>query len=209
MIRVIIVVLLAVGFSAIAEAISKKQHFSAELTRKVIHIAGGTAAAFTPWFLSWKQIEALAVIMFIALLIFRYFGLFASSRLVKRISLGELMFAATIGLVAIITHERLIFAAAILEMGIADGMAAVIGTCYGKRTGYKVFGRQKSLIGSATFYLCSLLILLWYLLASHSGGNWTLLIWLPLVATGLEAIGLDGTDNLIVPVFVAFILNRL
>ena len=209
MIRVILVVLLAIGFSAMAEVVSKKHHFPAELTRKIIHITGGTAAAFTPWFLNWKQIEVLAVIMFVALLIFRYFGLFESSRLVKRISLGELMFAATIGLVAIITHDRLIFAAAILEMGIADGMAAVIGTYYGKRTGYKVFGRQKSLIGSAAFYLCSLLILLWYLLASHTSGNWSMLIWLPLVVTGLEAIGLDGTDNLIVPVFVAIILNRL
>jgi len=50
MIRVILVVLLAIGFSAMAEVVSKKHHFPAELTRKIIHITGGTAAAFTPWF---------------------------------------------------------------------------------------------------------------------------------------------------------------
>src|ERR1035438_2240262 len=209
MIRVILVVLLAIIFSTLAEVISKKYRFKTEFTRKIIHITGGTTAAFTPWFLSWQQIELLAVIMFSFLLVFRYLGLFKSSRSIKRISLGELMFAACIGLVAVITHDRLIFVAAILEMGIADSMAAVFGIYYGKKTGYKVFGQQKSLVGSGVFYLCSLLILSWYLLVSHAGGNWSVLIWLPVVATGLEAIGVDGLDNLLVPVVVAAILNRL
>jgi dolichol kinase len=120
-----------------------------------------------------------------------------------------LLFALAIGLVAIIAHDRLIFAAAILHMSLADGLAAVVGTSLGKKTGYKVFGRQKSLVGSGVFWLCSVLILLWYLLASHTTSNWPVVIWLPLLATGLEAIGLDGTDNLLVPVVVAFVLNRL
>jgi dolichol kinase len=209
MIRVILIILIAIIFSAAAEVISKKHHLRPELSRKIIHITGGTAAAFTPWYLSWEQIEILAVIMFAILLIFRYFGFFKSSRSVKRVSLGELMFAACIGIVAVITHDRLVFVAAVLQMGIADGLAAVFGSAYGKSSGYKVFGRQKSLIGSGVFYLCSFLILDWYLLAAHMSGNWTVIIWLPLVATGLEAIGLDGTDNLIVPAFVALILNRL
>jgi len=209
MIRVILIVLSAIVFSAFAEVISKKHHLKPELSRKIIHITGGTAAAFTPWFLSWNQIEILAVIMFAVLLIFRYLGLFKSSRSVKRVSLGELMFAACIGIVAVITHDRLIFVAAVLQMGIADGMAAVFGTAYGKNNGYKVLGRQKSLVGSGVFFVCSFLILDWYLLAAHMSNHWSVIIWLPLVATGLEAIGLDGTDNLIVPAVVAFILNRL
>jgi dolichol kinase len=209
MIRVILVVLLAIGFTAIVEVVARKHHLPAELTRKIIHITGGTAAAATPWFLSWNQIVALAIIMLLIMMASRHLGLFKTSRSVNRASLGELLVAVSIGIVAIITHDRLIFAAAILEMGLADGLAAIVGTYYGKKTGYKVFGRQKSLAGSGAFYACSLSILFWYLLASHTNGNWSVLIWLPFVATGLEAISIDGTDNLIVPIVVTLILNRL
>jgi len=209
MIVALLIVILAVAFLSAVEYQSRRRKYPPEITRKFIHISGGTVAAFTPWFLSWHQVEAIAAALFVIILIARIFHILDSINSVTRASLGDLLFAASIFLVAVIANDRLIFAAAILQMGLADGLAAVVGTKYGERTAYKVFGRRKSLIGSFTFYLCSLVILAWYLVIGHISGNWAMLIWLPLVATGLEAVGLDGTDNLIIPVVVSLILNRL
>ena len=209
MVEVVIILLLAVVFLFSVEYLSRKRKYPPEITRKFIHISGGTVAAFTPWFLTWHQIEEIAAVLFIIILISRVFHVFDSINSIKRTSIGDLLFALCIGLVAIIAHDRLIFAAAILHMSLADGLAAVAGTSLGKKTGYKVFGQQKSLVGSGVFWLCSVLILLWYLALSHTSANWAVIIWLPLLATGLEAVGLDGTDNLLVPVVVAIILNRL
>lgn len=209
MIKIVLIVLLSIVFLFGVEYLSRRKNYPPEFTRKFIHICGGSVAAFTPWFLSWHQIEAIAAILFLLMFISRTLHIFSSVFSVKRNSIGDLLFALSIGTVAIIAHDRLIFATAILHMSLADGLAAVAGTTLGKKTGYKVFGRQKSLIGSAVFWLCSLLILLGYLLLSHSTSNWPILIWLPLVATGLEAIGLDGSDNLLVPVAIAVVLNLL
>ena len=209
MVGVVVILLLSVVFLFGVEYLSRRKKYPPEITRKFIHISGGTVAAFTPWLLSWHQIEIIAAVLFIIILISKIFHIFESINSIKRTSIGDLLFALSIGLVAIIAHDRLIFAAAILHMSLADGLAAVAGTSLGKKTGYRVFGQQKSIVGSGVFWLSSVLILLWYLMLSHTNGNWSVLIWLPLLATGLEAIGLDGTDNLLVPVVVAIILNRL
>jgi phytol kinase len=209
MIEALAVVILAVAFLSAVEYLSRRNKYPPEISRKFIHISGGTVAAFTPWFLSWHQIETVAAALFVILLVSRFFHVFRAINSVTRASLGDLLFALSIFVIAIIANDRLIFAVAILHMGLADGLTAVVGSSYGNKTAYKVLGRRKSLIGSGTFYICSLLILTWYLLVGHIGGNWVMLIWLPLVATGLEAIGLDGTDNLIIPVVIALILNRL
>jgi len=209
MLAVVLILLLATAFLLGVEYLSRRKKYPPEITRKFIHISGGTVAAFTPWFLSWHQIEAIAAVLFIIILISRIFHIFGSINSIERVSIGDLLFALSIAVVAIIAHDRLIFAAAILHMSLADGLAAVAGTSLGKKTGYKVFGRQNSLVGASVFWLCSLLILLWYLLVAHVSGNWSVLIWLPLVATVVEAIGIDGTDNLLVPLVVTVIINRL
>jgi phytol kinase len=209
MIAILLIVFLSLLFLFGTEYISRKQKFPPELTRKFIHISGGTVAAFCPWFLSWHQIEGIVAILFVIMLLARIFHIFESIYSVKRSTLGDLFFALSIGLVAIITHDRLIFAAAVLHMSLADGLAAVFGTTFGKGNGYKVLGQQKSIVGSSVFWLCSELILLGYILLSHTTNNWSLLIWIPLLATGLEAIGVQGTDNLLVPAAVALILSRL
>ncbi len=209
MIEVFLILLLSVVFLSAVEYLSRRKKYPPEITRKFIHISGGTVAAFTPWFLSWDQIEAIAVALFLVILVSRIFHVFDSINSVSRTSFGDLLFALSILVVAIIANDRLIFAAAILHMSLADGLAAIFGASWGKKTAYKILGQNKSFLGSAVFYLSSLLILVWYLLVSHTGASWTILIWLPAVATGLEAIGIDGADNLIVPILISLILNRL
>jgi dolichol kinase len=95
-----------------------------------------------------------------------------------------------------------------LHVGLADGFAAVVGTTYGKNNQYKVFGQTKSLAGTATFYIFSLLITTAVVVLDHGAFASPLLIVLlmPPLATALENVGIYGSDNLILPLFVATFL---
>jgi phytol kinase len=137
------------------------------------------------------------------------FNIFKSVHLARRYGTGEYLSAISIALVAIITHDHLLFAAAVLHLSLADGIAAVIGTRFGKGNIYHIFGQRKSLIGTSTFWLCSVIILAIVFSVGHISGIWPALLWLPLVATALENIGIYGTDNLLVPVAVVLILRAL
>jgi phytol kinase len=191
----------------IAEYLWRVKKYHSEFTRKFIHITVGTFAAFWPWFLSWRQIELLAALFLLVILASRLLTIFGSIHLIGRKTVGEVLFAVSIGLTALISPNRLIFAAALLHLSLGDGLAAIAGTKYGKKTSYKIFGQYKTLVGSATFLVCSFLILSIYFANSNAGGAWPTLLWLPLAATLLENMGLRGSDNVLVPVGVALALR--
>ncbi|MGH7237160.1 MAG: hypothetical protein ACREGF_01350, partial [Candidatus Saccharimonadales bacterium] len=190
-----------------AEGLRRRKIFSPETTRKFVHILTGTFAAFWPYFLSWGQIEIMAGALLAVIFLSKYFNIFKAIHLVERRTFGEILFAVAIGLVAIITHDPLIFMAAILHMSLADGLAGVAGKRFGRRNSYTVFGQTKSIVGSATFWLSSLIIISLYFILSHAVGAVLAIIFLPLIATALEAAGAWGIDNFLVPVFIALALT--
>ncbi len=107
-----------------------------------------------------------------------------------------------------VTNNAAIYTVALLQMGLADGLAAVIGTRYGKHNQYKIFGHAKSLVGAAAFFITSYSILLTYFIfTGHISIGWCLLV--AAGAAGLENLGVQGIDNLLVPLFVALMLIRL
>ncbi|MGH7195850.1 MAG: hypothetical protein ACREGA_03670 [Candidatus Saccharimonadales bacterium] len=187
----------------IAEFLRRVLKYKSENTRKFVHISTGTFAAFWPFFLSFGQIEIMALAFLIVIVSSKYLDVFKSIHAVERQTYGEILFAIAIGAVAIITNDKLIFMAAILHMSLADGLAGIIGVRFGARHNFRVFGQTKSLIGSASFWLISLIIIGLYFVLSQASGAALGIIFLPLIATGLEAIGVLGFDNFLVPVIVA------
>ncbi len=174
-----------------------------EVSRKLIHIAVGAFAAFWPWFLSREEILFLAAAFIVVVLFSKYFDIFKSIHAVQRPTWGEVCFAVSVGILIIIVPDNpLIFAVALLHMSLADGLAAIIGTKYGRNNRYKIFGYTKSAAGTAAFIVTSLTLLLAYaFLAPVSPG---LLVLLPIAAAAAfaENIGVHGTDNLLVPLFI-------
>jgi dolichol kinase len=190
----------------LAEYLWRIKRYHSEITRKFVHITVGSFAAFWPWFLSWTQIELLALAFLVVIILSRLFSIFSSIHLIGRKTIGEIFFALAIGGTALITHDRYIFMAALLHLSIADGFAAIVGTNLGKRFRYSVFGQRKSLVGTLTFLICSIAILSVYFTLSHRAPLPTL-VWLPLVATLLENVGIRGSDNVLVPLVVAVMLR--
>lgn len=172
-----------------------------EVTRKFIHITVAAFAASWPFFLEWKQIELISLLMFGGIVLSRYLHLFSAIHGVQRRTWGEMFFAMSIGLAAVLSQSTWTFAAAMLVMGVADGFAALVGTLFnGKK--YYVFGHAKSVRGTVTFYTMTVLIL--WLCSFGNGYNLDAggLFILPLIAAGLENVAVSGTDNIFVPLSI-------
>ncbi len=207
MVKLLVVILVVFLLLSTVEYLRRDKLSSSEYTRKFIHISVGSFVAFWPYFLSWRQIELLATAFFVVILISRTQTIFSSIHSVGRKTFGELLFAAVIGISAMITHNHLIFTIAILHLSLADGLAAVVGMKYGKKQSYKVLGHHKSIPGTATFWICSVILLSVYFAISHATGFLPTIFWLPVLAALLENIGIYGTDNLLVPMIVLIALR--
>lgn len=209
MFRLLLVVAIVFVLLVIAEYLWRVKHYYSELTRKFVHISIGSFAAFWPFFLSWDQIELLALAFLIVITTSSLLTIFGSIHIIGRKTFGELIFAISIGLIAFITHDRLIYMTAMLHLSLADGLAAILGTKYGQKFRYSVFDQPKTLVGSAVFLITSLILVSIYFMVSHAGGAWPTMLWLPVATTLFENIGLRGTDNVLVPSIVALALRFL
>ncbi|HUD05799.1 MAG TPA: hypothetical protein VMR18_02720 [Candidatus Saccharimonadales bacterium] len=206
MLKFLIVLIVVFIILLVAEYLFRIKHLRSEITRKFIHIGVGSFAAFWPFFLSWRQIELLAGFFFVGISVSRLLTIFGSIHIIERRTIGELLFAVSIGLTALITHDRLIYMAALLNLSLGDGLAAILGSRYGKKHTYKVFNHKKTMTGTVIFWLCSMIILIIYFISSHIF-SWPILIGLPLVASLIENVGVNGTDNLLVPLVIALTLR--
>ena len=99
----------------------------------------------------------------------------------------------------------MVYTISLLTMSLADGLAALVGTYYGMNRKYKVYGRSKTVLGSLTFFIVALVLILIYI---DKTGHVFSLGYLA-VASGLtliENISPKGMDNLLVPLVAALFL---
>jgi phytol kinase len=181
----------------------RARHVHGELSRKFIHLTVGSFVAFWPYYLSLTDIKLLSIAFVVVVALSKQFHIFQAERSVQRPTWGEVWFALSVGVLAfLIPHHPHIFTVALLEMSLADGLAAVIGTYWGNAHRYTVFGSAKSLLGTLTFLVVSCFIMLGY---AHWTPGISLLPLLPvaLIMTILENLASWGLDNAVVPLFTA------
>jgi dolichol kinase len=206
----------AIFFAEVARA---NKWVSGERARKIIHILIGVWGAWLPLWLGWRSIIVLGIMLFLGVVLANHLKLFKSIHSIGRSTIGEYLFPVSMVLIAIFFKNTIIFAAAMLELGVADGLAAVIGTRYGKKTVFKVFGQKKSKHGTITFFICSLFIIFWAIYSFHAsiiGTSLTGLVVtlflssaLSVVLTAAELMGIKGIDNITVPLITAISLSLL
>ena len=186
----------------------RKRQPHSELSRKFVHITVGSFVASWPFFLGWGQIQLLSVAFLVVVSLSKYLKVFQAIHSVQRPTWGEVFFALAVGLTTLVHQNKYLFAAALLHMSLADGLAAIVGTRYGKRSRYYLAGHAKSVVGSATFVLVSLVILAGYGLVAGVTLQPYVLLAIALSAAAIENIGVLGLDNLLVPLLVALALNN-
>lgn len=197
-----------------AEVARMNKWVSGERARKVIHILVGIWGAWLPWWLGWRSIIVLGIMLVAGVFVASKLKFIRSISSVSRSTAGEYYFPLAMIILALFFKNQIIFAAAMLQMGLADGMAAVIGTRYGKKTTFKVFGSKKSKHGTFTFLLISTTIIAWALWAQHpaiafssiTSGVFTVFLSLIMgsILTIAELTGQKGLDNISVPMLTAF-----
>lgn len=181
-----------------------KRH--SELSRKLVHILVGSFVAFWPYIMSTNYIRLLSLSFLVVILTSLKFNIFKSIHSVGRDSLGEIYFALSVGLITFINPSHIVYTIALLNMSLADGLAALVGTYYGMNRKYKVYGRTKTVLGSLTFFIVSLLLIL--IFVDNTGHSFNLLyVVLAGGLTLIENISPTGMDNLLVPLVTALFLS--
>jgi dolichol kinase len=201
---------LAVFIILLASEFGWRKHWlNNEVGRKFVHILVGSFVAFWPFFLSWHQIRWLSIAFLGVVIISDRLRVFHAIHSVQRPTFGEICFAAVVGLLTFITHSKGIYAAALLQMSLADGFAAIVGVRYGRSTTYRVLGYPKSIVGTGTFFVVSCLILIGYSMFSMTGLAAGGIVVGAAGAALLENVGILGLDNLLVPLFIGLLLTHV
>ncbi len=196
----------------VSEYLWRTKRLRGERARKLIHVLAGTFIAYWPWLMSFSMIQILSVGMIAVVLLSRVFNIFQGIHGVRRRTIGDVLFPVTVAIIAGVAASDWIFAVAMLHLGLADGMAAVVGDRFGKKNRYKIWGEAKSVAGSLTFLGLSVLIMGCLVLfgpALFKDFYWQLIVLVPLIATSVENLSVRGTDNIFVPLFVTLILNQI
>jgi dolichol kinase len=187
-----------------------------EWTRKLVHAGGGLTSLAIPLVIeSHWVVLVLALGMGAVFLVSRAFGWLPSLHAVERRTRGVEYYPVSVYVLFLLTRGRpWLYVCCLLVLALSDAIAALVGKRFG-RIQYEVDGNQKSLEGSAAFFgvtlaVIALPLLLWPDPTIPPAVNCLLVAVLAaLLATGFEAISLEGRDNLWLPLGVCIVLRKL
>jgi len=195
----------------VVEVLAAKLHPPGEATRKLSHILAGIGAALLPFVLSFNEIALLGALFVPAVFISMRSNMFKSVHGVRRVTNGEIYFPLAITVCAILFPDRLLFIYGILVVGISDALASLLGQRYGRKK-YRSPAGQKSFIGSAVFFVATVLIGVCLIISFMDVALWRVIVCsviLAAILTFIEARATKGIDNLFVPVAASGLLGFL
>ena len=182
-----------------------------DINRKILHIMVGNIAFLLPIFQTREVMAFLAAGPFI---VFTF--LMSPYSPIKKMrgntssaghGMGLVYYAIAWTVLAYVFFDHMeLIAIGILAMSYGDGFASIIGTRFGKIK-YRVLGDEKSIIGSFSMFIFTLVTVIIALIYYGISFDDKLLviIYICIVATVVEGFSPKGLDNISVP-FVAPIL---
>lgn len=185
-----------------------------ELARKFVHVTSGSFIATFGFWVPYRWIMVLSVGFILVNIINRYTNFFHAIHAVERKSWGDVLFGAGVFAAAWLEPSGWLFFAAIMQVSLADGFAAIAGVTYGMKHGrYYLFGQPKSVVGSLVFVSVSFVVLTAVLfLDPYFADPFSLLpfvLVLSLMLTCLENLAVFGADNLVLPIATILCLGLL
>ncbi len=210
----LICVIYIFGLIGLAEGLRRRQNYSSDFTRKMIHIGVGMMCWVlhllfdTPWFF----IAACIAFMVLNFLDWRY-GFVAAMASGDRSNLGTVYFPFVAGLVAYLLWDSPpLMVAAMMPLTWGDGMAPVIGRKYGRFT-YTVHQSTRTLEGSLAFFGFAFLFTWLALFIIQGEPNLTAAtavlpaLTIALITAVVEAVSQWGLDNLTITAVAIAILQ--
>ena len=179
-----------------------------EALRKIIHIGMGPLIPIAQY-LQIDQNSALTFTAIISILIFLNYSykFFPSIEDVDRKSFGTLFYCISLFILIFFFWEKDPYAlmAGFFIMTFGDGLAGLIGKNL-KSKNWIFFKQKKSLFGTATMFLTSLLVVCSLAYIQKYNFNINLLM-IAFIATTLEQFSVIGIDNFLVPLASAIYFN--
>ncbi len=197
------------------ELIRRHFHWSGEITRKITHVGTGLLVFVSPLFLTSKMP---AVILGTFFTVFDYlavrFHWLKGMHGTGRLTYGTAWYPLAFTLLTFLCWEsnKPALMTAMLVLAVGDASAALIGTRFTHPHNYNLTGDNKSLEGSAGMLVVSFGVIL---ISFYFLDRWEFLTWSwelalltaftgSLVATAAEAVSAKGSDNMTIPLGVAF-----
>lgn len=201
-------VLVLLGLMAVVKHQAAARDFSAEVQRKLVHIGTGLYALTLPWLFTddWPVYMliglTLVVMGILRMPVFAKGGIGETLHGVERKSYGDLLLALAVGVVFLLADGRVVlYVLPIATLTLADAAAALAGSRYGRKF-FDVEHGQKSIEGSAVFFVITLVIsMVCLLLLSDVSRPNVILLSLMVAGFGtlVEADSWRGFDNFFLP----------
>jgi dolichol kinase len=223
MVTQVIILFIVLGLLLVlGEYLKHKLRFGNEWSRKLVHILHGIGLASLAFIVPLNTVIVIEAVFLVIVTIGRYtYDHYRKVEVVKdylgdmykvgRLSYGEFFFPISVMLSAWIAESNWVFAAAVLVLGIADTVAALVGKAYGKSTSYTILGQKKSLIGSLAFFGVTVIILSLFFafsgVVTSATAAW--IVGISLALTIAENLGVYGSDNFLIPLTAVLALNLL
>lgn len=202
---------------ALSELFRKKQIWSAEFTRKFVHIMVGVFTMAAPLFLKTALPMLLlgtlfTIVNFVALQKESFKGMHETRK-----SYGTVFFPLTYLILVFFAFpaHKILIVAAMATMTFGDAAAAIVGESLARPHRYHFAGESKSLEGSAAMFGVSAVSLA-TILIFWQPANFAIsltpinILWISLltalIITYAESLSSYGSDNLTVPLLTAVIL---
>ena len=208
MIKFAIILFYLFSIFLIAIVFKKFNKDSKEVVRKIIHIGIGPLIPITQ-FLKIDQKSALIFtgIVSLMVLINYTYKIFPTIEDVERKSYGTIFYCLSLFILIWLFWDKDPYAliAGFFIMTFGDGLAGLIGKSFNSKN-WIIFNQKKSLFGTFTMFLTSLVIVcsIGYTHQSNFNLNY---FGIALLATLLEQLSVIGIDNLIVPISSALCFN--
>lgn len=204
----------------ITESIRILLKWSPEATRKIVHIITGILVVTTPLFFKSKLPLIVISLIFASInfLAIR-FDFFKGMHNTKRRTYGTVFFPLAFIILLLLCWEnhKIVLFISMLIMAISDASAAIVGENIKHPHVYNLIGETKSVEGSITMFITSMVIVF---IGLEFGNKYVPIRYSPtpgeslwiasivgLIATVTEALSVKGSDNLSVPLSVGFMLH--
>ncbi len=188
--------------------ISTETEVRRELKRKTLHLPG----LMVPWFGHYWPRTTLISLAVLSLIYYLselrrlsdrtplpLFG-YLSARLTRHqhLDLAPIFLALGLGIASYYLPFRAALAGALLVC-VCDAFAAMVGMKFGS---WRIFGLKKTYLGTLAFFISAVLVLIPFL-------DWRWALVTAGTATLIEAISIEGIDNLLLPIIGGIMVNRL
>jgi len=208
------------AFIFLAEKTRSRLGWSAEVTRKLVHVGTGVLIVFSPlFFVSQKPLLWMAVLFMAVNFAGVETGKLKGMHDTTRKSFGTVFYPMTFFILVLTCWDghKSILIAAMMVLAFSDAAAAVVGEPLKHPHEYRFGADKKSLEGSAAMFITTFLLMAFFLRPLAAGDGLELSVrtalWIgcitAVLATALESVSSGGSDNLTAPLGSAFILYYL